>query len=341
MGETNATELPEPILFLAEKPFISMEGEGSVVGQPTMFLRLQGCNLRCNFCDTSHSRHIPTIEDTRKLSEPKPFVPIRGAYRVPYDQWKELLKPGEDIIHPSSPLASFPGYKGRITITGGEPLYQKANPYLLDFLIEYTRFIADAKAECKAHRGQIEQPLIHIITNGSQPLPECFTVNTAVKYLITVSPKIRRFKLAAPGDEYDAPEYLYINPVLREQLFQFSLYHSDDFRSELLITVPRYWTVEHSDEREDLMKKIEEFCSPSSDTLSSGHSPWGQYLSKRIGREPDIFLSPVFTESIGYGGPIQKAEGGHGALFALGEIASEIGNNCRISLQTHKLLGFQ
>ena len=32
--------------------FYSIEGEGLRVGQPTTFVRLSKCNLRCNFCDT-------------------------------------------------------------------------------------------------------------------------------------------------------------------------------------------------------------------------------------------------------------------------------------------------
>jgi 7-carboxy-7-deazaguanine synthase len=32
--------------------FWSLEGEGVRVGEPTFFIRLAGCNLRCRFCDT-------------------------------------------------------------------------------------------------------------------------------------------------------------------------------------------------------------------------------------------------------------------------------------------------
>jgi len=32
--------------------FYSIEGEGVRVGEPTTFVRLAGCNLRCRFCDT-------------------------------------------------------------------------------------------------------------------------------------------------------------------------------------------------------------------------------------------------------------------------------------------------
>ena len=34
--------------------FYSIQGEGRYTGTPAIFIRLAGCNLRCNFCDTEH-----------------------------------------------------------------------------------------------------------------------------------------------------------------------------------------------------------------------------------------------------------------------------------------------
>src|SRR3546814_17283051 len=37
--------------------FLSVQGESSSVGWPTVFVRLTGCPLRCPYCDTAHAFH--------------------------------------------------------------------------------------------------------------------------------------------------------------------------------------------------------------------------------------------------------------------------------------------
>lgn len=44
----------QPILKITEI-FPSIQGEGLRQGEPTIFIRLAGCNLRCTFCDTKYA----------------------------------------------------------------------------------------------------------------------------------------------------------------------------------------------------------------------------------------------------------------------------------------------
>ncbi len=41
--------------FKINEIFYSLQGEGSRMGRPCVFVRLQGCNLRCDYCDTMYS----------------------------------------------------------------------------------------------------------------------------------------------------------------------------------------------------------------------------------------------------------------------------------------------
>src|SRR6188768_1797995 len=37
--------------------FLSIQGEADSVGWPTVFVRLTGCPLRCQYCDTAYAFH--------------------------------------------------------------------------------------------------------------------------------------------------------------------------------------------------------------------------------------------------------------------------------------------
>lgn len=71
--------------------FHSLQGETRTVGLPTVFIRLTGCPLRCQYCDTTYSFH--------------------GG------QWRDF----------PTILAEVQKYAVKyVTVTGGEPLAQKA-----------------------------------------------------------------------------------------------------------------------------------------------------------------------------------------------------------------------
>src|SRR5258706_15695681 len=84
----------------------SVQGEGSLMGVPTTFVRFFACNLRCSWCDTKYSWSV------REGGTWEPLSPQQVAACV-----QEL------------------GAR-HVVLTGGEPTLQKELPHLAQLLKE-------------------------------------------------------------------------------------------------------------------------------------------------------------------------------------------------------------
>ena len=61
--------------------FVSVQGEGKLVGVPSAFIRLSGCNLRCAWCDTPYASWSPE-RSVRAIDELVEFVRESGVGHV-------------------------------------------------------------------------------------------------------------------------------------------------------------------------------------------------------------------------------------------------------------------
>jgi 7-carboxy-7-deazaguanine synthase len=88
--------------LIISEDFYSIQGEGFCSGHPAVFLRLSGCNLDCDFCD---SKHLWTIG--KKYS----FAQILDNWEK--NGWLDHLQSNAHLV-----------------ITGGEPLLQQDSLWL-------------------------------------------------------------------------------------------------------------------------------------------------------------------------------------------------------------------
>jgi len=84
---------PQPPTLKISEIFASAQGEGLRQGEPTIFVRLAGCNLSCDFCDTKYALANGVLMSIDKIVEK-----IRSLGRNWPTRW--------------------------ICLTGGEPLLQ-------------------------------------------------------------------------------------------------------------------------------------------------------------------------------------------------------------------------
>ena len=79
----------DPTRLKITEIFYSLQGEADSVGIPTVFVRLTGCPLRCQYCDTAYAFH-------------------GGEWRALDDVLSEVARHGTRYV----------------CVTGGEPLAQ-------------------------------------------------------------------------------------------------------------------------------------------------------------------------------------------------------------------------
>lgn len=89
-------------MFNIIEKFLSIDGEGPSSGELATFIRFQGCNLRCSWCDTTYSWGKENICESLSSEEIYDYIKETGSLNV--------------------------------TLTGGEPLIQENIDELLKIL---------------------------------------------------------------------------------------------------------------------------------------------------------------------------------------------------------------
>lgn len=83
--------------------FYSLQGESSLVGLPTAFIRLTGCPMRCNYCDTAYAfnegKNLRIIDILKEINNFKTkYVTVTGgeplAQKLCFDLLSKLCDKG-------------------------------------------------------------------------------------------------------------------------------------------------------------------------------------------------------------------------------------------------------
>ena len=89
-------------LYPVNETFLSWQGEGVHLGRKAFFIRLQGCPVKCAWCDSAstwHPQHVP--KDLRRASAAE----LAAEAAVARPEFV-VLTGGEPCIHDLSPLVA-------------------------------------------------------------------------------------------------------------------------------------------------------------------------------------------------------------------------------------------
>ena len=98
--------------LLVSEVFSAIQGEGALVGHRQVFLRLTGCNIRCEYCDQPEALE----------RKPGPCRLERTAGRRDWDQRHSPLPFAEVVDAVDRLWRALPHHS--VSVTGGEPLMQ-------------------------------------------------------------------------------------------------------------------------------------------------------------------------------------------------------------------------
>lgn len=138
--------------------FHTIQGEGPFAGRPCVFIRLAGCNLQCNFCDTDYTVGRRGMDLVEILITVKKSVP--NGMRVPP---LIVITGGEPFRQPIGPLIRYLNdHDLHVQIETNGTLYQSEVPYTWT-----PRQLVQHRHPCDsgdwAHGNPVNNPLLTIV----------------------------------------------------------------------------------------------------------------------------------------------------------------------------------
>jgi len=171
--------------------FASVQGEGLLVGIPMIFVRLNGCNLKCNYCDT------PTLYSVKQYTVGQAINTIRKLTTKTKSRWISITG-GEPLLHSRFVLATASKLKQAkyslyLETNGTLPDELSKVKYYFDYFSIDIKLPADCggkewwneSAECLRIAG--DHAFAKIVVTPSTPFIE---IQKAIETAVSALPKI-------------------------------------------------------------------------------------------------------------------------------------------------------
>lgn len=131
MKQLTSTDIPisdpRELQFNVSEVFYSIQGEGTRAGRPCTFVRLQGCTLRCTWCDTPYALDHRVSEKMMTGAEILRRIEDIGCRFVEFTGGEPLEQPG---VVPLMTLLCDMGYEVAVE-TGGHLDTQFLDPRVI------------------------------------------------------------------------------------------------------------------------------------------------------------------------------------------------------------------
>ena len=175
--------------------FYSLQGEGARVGQPTVFIRLTGCDLSCGFCVTEFAsgKEITTDELLARVKQyPAKWITWTGG--------EPMLQLNEGVVSAFRDA----GYLQSIETNGGHPV-----PFDLDWVVvspkvaehvvkrNFPDGVDELRYAWHAGKMSVPQPGAHAVHKFLSPVCDGNSINaTNLKHCIELCKSYPEWKLS-------------------------------------------------------------------------------------------------------------------------------------------------
>jgi len=125
-------------MFNIIEKFLSIDGEGPSSGELATFIRFQGCNLRCSWCDTIYSWDKESTSEILNTEEIYNYIKENGVTNVTLTGGEPLIQENIDelleILNSNDSLKIHIETNGAVDI---EPFKKRHNGNNISYIVDY------------------------------------------------------------------------------------------------------------------------------------------------------------------------------------------------------------